>query len=131
MARFWRSSATARWSVALAMTAELLIPGDLSWIKKRGCCFSTAAVIGYWRSVQTGPSFATRADATDGHLVRIFSPAKSAEFLKPRGLQFGPDGHLYCVALDEVVAFDFTTGACLGTTVQFQRLNGQALAFFP
>ena len=70
-------------------------------------------------------------DTTDGHLVRVFSPTKLAEFRKPRGLRFGPDGHLYCVAQDEVVAFDFTKGACLGTTVQFQRLNGQALAFFP
>ena len=70
-------------------------------------------------------------DFTDGHLVRVLSPAKLAEFRKPRGLRFGPDGHLYCVAQDEVVAFDFTSGACLGTTVQFQRLNGQALAFFP
>jgi hypothetical protein len=58
-------------------------------------------------------------------------PAKLAEFRKPRGLRFGPDGHFYCVAQDEVVAFDFTKGACLGTTLQFQRLNGQALAFFP
>ena len=70
-------------------------------------------------------------DATDGHLVRVFSPTKLAEFRRPRGLRFGPDGHLYCVAQDEVVAFDFTTGACLGITVQLQRLNGQALAFFP
>src|SRR3984885_5215105 len=70
-------------------------------------------------------------DTTDGHLVRVFSPTKLAEFRKPRGLRFGPDGHLYCVTQDEVVAFDFTKGACLGTTVQFQRLNGQALAFFP
>ena len=70
-------------------------------------------------------------DTTDGHLVRVFSPTKLAGFRKPRGLRFGPDGHLYCVAQDEVVAFDFTTGACLGTTVQFQRLNGQALAFLP
>jgi hypothetical protein len=70
-------------------------------------------------------------DTADGHLVRVFSPTKLAEFRKPRGLRFGPDGHLYCVAQDEVVAFDFTKGACLGTTVQFQRLNGQALAFFP
>src|ERR1700722_17223255 len=70
-------------------------------------------------------------DATNGHLVRVFSPTKLAEFRKPRGLRFGPDGHLYCVAQDEVVAFDFTTGACLGITVQLQRLNGQALAFFP
>jgi DNA-binding beta-propeller fold protein YncE len=70
-------------------------------------------------------------DTTDGHLVRVFSPTKLAEFRKPRGLRFGPDGHLYCVAQDEVVAFDFTKGACLGTILQFQRLNGQALAFFP
>jgi DNA-binding beta-propeller fold protein YncE len=69
-------------------------------------------------------------DTTDGHLVRVFSPTRSAEFRKPRGLRFGPDGHLYCVAQDEIVAFDFTKGTCLGTTVQLQRLNGQALAFF-
>ena len=68
-------------------------------------------------------------DTTDGHLVRVFSPTKLAEFRKPRGL--GPDGHLYCVAQDEVVAFDFTTGACLGAVVQFPRLNGQALEFIP
>ena len=70
-------------------------------------------------------------DSTDGHLVRVFCPMKLAEFRKPRGLRFGPDGHLYCVAQDEVVAFDFMKGVCLGTTVQFPRLNGQALAFFP
>jgi DNA-binding beta-propeller fold protein YncE len=70
-------------------------------------------------------------DTVDGHLVRVFSPAEMAEFRKPRGLRFGPDGYLYCVAQDEVVAFDFTKGACLGTTVKFQRLNGQALEFFP
>jgi hypothetical protein len=70
-------------------------------------------------------------DATDRRLVRVFSPTKLAEFRKPRGLRFGPDGHLYCVVQDEVVAFDFTTDACLGSSVQFQRLNGHALAFFP
>jgi hypothetical protein len=70
-------------------------------------------------------------DTTDGHLVRIFSPTKLAEFRKPRGLRFGPDGYLYCVAQDEVVAFDFAKGACLGSVVQLQRLNGQALEFFP
>jgi hypothetical protein len=70
-------------------------------------------------------------DAADGHLVRVFSPAGSVEFHKPRGLRFGPDGHLYCVAQDEVVAFDFATGECLGATVQLPRLNGQALVFFP
>lgn len=70
-------------------------------------------------------------DATDGHLVRVFAPAGSAEFRKPRGLRFGPDGHLYCVARDEVVAFDFATGRYLGTAVTLPRLNGQALIFFP
>ena len=70
-------------------------------------------------------------DAADGHLVRVFDPKGLAEFRRPRGLRFGPDGNLYCVAQDEVVAFDFANGECLGTMVQFPRLHGQALAFFP
>ena len=70
-------------------------------------------------------------DTRDGNLVRVFSPNKLAEFRKPRGLRFGPDGHLYCVAQDEVDAYDFTKGACLGSIVKFERLNGQALEFFP
>jgi hypothetical protein len=44
---------------------------------------------------------------------------------------FREDGRLYCVALDEVVAFDFDTAKCLGAVVQMAQLNGQALAFFP
>jgi DNA-binding beta-propeller fold protein YncE len=70
-------------------------------------------------------------DATDGHLVRVFSPNGDAELRKPRGLRFGPDGNLCCAAENEVVAFDFASGECLGAVVRLTRLNGQALAFFP
>lgn len=66
-----------------------------------------------------------------GRLVRVFSAEGLAAFRKPRGLRFGPDGNLYCVAQDEVVAFDFKSGRCLGAVVRFSRLYGQALIFFP
>jgi hypothetical protein len=52
-------------------------------------------------------------------------------FRKPRGLRFGPHGRLYCVAEDEVVAFDFETGDCLGAVARLPDLNGQAVIFFP
>jgi hypothetical protein len=68
--------------------------------------------------------------AFDGQLIRVMSAGKSAEFRKPRGLRFGPDGTLYCAARDEVVAFDFETGRCLGAIVQYPRLNGQAVVLF-
>jgi len=70
-------------------------------------------------------------DATDGHLVRVFSPNGKAEFRKPRGLRFGPGRLLCCVARDEVVGFDFASGECLGAIARLPRLNGQALVFFP
>lgn len=70
-------------------------------------------------------------DARDGHLVRVFSPNGKAEFGKPRGLRFAPNGVLYCVARDEVVGFDFATGECLGAIARLPRLNGQALVLFP
>jgi hypothetical protein len=67
----------------------------------------------------------------DGDLVRVFSPKGKAEFRKPRGLRFAPNGILCCVARDEVVGFDFASGECLGAIVRLPRLNGQALEFFP
>jgi len=69
-------------------------------------------------------------DWTDGRLVRVLAPDRQARFGKPRGLRFGRDGKLYCVAQDEVVAFDFATGECLGSTVSLPSLNGQAVIFF-
>jgi len=69
--------------------------------------------------------------AADGRLIRVFAAAGAAEFRRPRGLRFGPDGILYCVARDEVMAFDFASGRCLGAVVRYPRLNGQAVVFFP
>ena len=70
-------------------------------------------------------------NATDGHLLRVFSPNGKAEFRKPRGLRFAPNGVLYCVARDEVVGFDFASGECQGAVVRLSRLNGQAVVVFP
>lgn len=69
-------------------------------------------------------------DGTTGHVVRIFKPDGSVCFRNPRGLRFGPDGDLYCVARDEVVRFDFQTGSYAGAIVRLPRLFGQAVEFF-
>ena len=69
-------------------------------------------------------------DRTDGRLVRVLPPGRGIGFRKPRGLRFGPDGKLYCVAQDEVVVFDFVSGKCLGAVVRLPGLNGQAVIFF-
>jgi hypothetical protein len=69
-------------------------------------------------------------DHADGRLARVLVPTPGVRFQKPRGLRFGPRG-LYCVSQDEVVAFDFGTGDCLGAAVSLAGLNGQAVIFFP
>jgi hypothetical protein len=70
-------------------------------------------------------------DVRNGHLVRVLYAAGQPKFRKPRGLRFGPEGRLYCVTQDEIVAFDFETGECLDAAIGLPSLNGQALIFVP
>jgi DNA-binding beta-propeller fold protein YncE len=70
-------------------------------------------------------------DSRSGALVRVFSVDPGISFQRPRGLRFGPDGRLYCVTRDNVMAFDFDDGRCLGPLVKMPGLNGQAIVFFP
>jgi len=70
-------------------------------------------------------------DSTSGRLLlRTVKADGSVRFRSPRGLRFGPDGNLYCVAPDEVVCFEFETGAYAGAIVSLSDLFGQALEFF-
>jgi DNA-binding beta-propeller fold protein YncE len=70
-------------------------------------------------------------DPASGQLVRVLAPERSVGFRRPRGLRFGPDGRLYCVGKEHVVAFDFATGSFAGPVVHLARLNGQALVLVP
>ncbi len=69
-------------------------------------------------------------DTRSGALLRVFAPPAGVPFSRPRGLRFGPDGHLYCTARDSVIAFDYASGRCVGVVVDCPRLNGQAIEFF-
>lgn len=64
-------------------------------------------------------------DCADGHLVRVLVPIDGARLQEPRGLRFDPHGRLYCVAQDEIVAFDFETGDCIGPIVTLPAPNGR------
>ena len=70
-------------------------------------------------------------DRSTGSLVRVFTPPSGVGFHQPRGIGFGPDGNLYCVARDNVMAFDFGDGRFLDSFVHMPRLNGQGIVFFP
>jgi DNA-binding beta-propeller fold protein YncE len=69
-------------------------------------------------------------DSENGRLIRVLKPDGAACFRNPRGLRFGPDGQLYCVARDAVVPFDFQTGVSVRPRIRLTRLFGQALEFF-
>jgi hypothetical protein len=66
-------------------------------------------------------------EPSTGRLVRVFAPDPAVGFARPRGLRFGPDGRLYCVGRDHVLAIDFSTGAYLEVVARLPRLNGQAV----
>jgi DNA-binding beta-propeller fold protein YncE len=70
-------------------------------------------------------------DPATGRLVRVLTPEPGAQFARPRGLRFGPDGRLYCVGRDQVVAFDFATGTYVGVIAELPKLNGQAVLLLP
>ncbi|QCP52357.1 hypothetical protein FAZ95_24570 [Trinickia violacea] len=69
-------------------------------------------------------------DGATGRRVRVLAADSSTRFQRPRGLRFGPGGYLFCVARDNVLAFDFADGRCLGPIIDMPKLNGQAIAFF-
>lgn len=60
-------------------------------------------------------------DPSTRRLVRVFAPEPAVGFARPRGLRFGPDGRLYCVGKDHVVAFDFSTGRILVPSRDYQN----------
>ena len=70
-------------------------------------------------------------DPSTGRLVRVLTPDPAVKFTRPRGLRFGPEGQLYCVGRDHIVAFDFPSGRFLGLIAELQRLNGQAVLPLP
>jgi DNA-binding beta-propeller fold protein YncE len=70
-------------------------------------------------------------DALTGQLVRILAPDPSLGFRRPRGLRLIPEGRLYWVGEEHVVAFDYPSGEFQGASIRLERLNGQAVAIVP
>jgi DNA-binding beta-propeller fold protein YncE len=88
-----------------------LSPLDLAIAPSGNIVVSSEHLFGAANAVTTVREY----DHANGHLLRVLVPNYGVQFQKPRGLRFGPHDRLYCVAQDEVVAFDFHTGDCLGS----------------
>jgi DNA-binding beta-propeller fold protein YncE len=65
-----------------------------------------------------------------GRLLRVLQADGASRFHNPRGLRIGPDGRLYCVGRDSVVAFEYETSTLSEEVITFPGLFGQALVFF-
>jgi DNA-binding beta-propeller fold protein YncE len=114
------------------LTPRLVTDPELSPLDLKLAPNGNIVVASEWPFGAAGAATSVREyDPVTGGLVRVFAPEPSAGFRRPRGLRFGPDGRLYCVGEDHVVAFDFATGSFAGPVVEFQRLNGQALVLLP
>ena len=100
-----------------------LSPLDLELAPDRNIVVASERPFGAQDAVTTVREY----DPATGRLVRVFAPGPATGFRRPRGLRFGPDGRLYCVSEDQVVAFDFRTGDVAGPVVRLARLSGQAL----
>jgi DNA-binding beta-propeller fold protein YncE len=106
---------------------EHLSPLDLTLAPNGNFVTSSEVPFGSQDAMTSVREYETRT----GKLVRVFRADGSVGFQQPRGLRFAPDGRLFCVARDEVVAFDFTSTKMLGAAVRLSQLHGQALEFFP
>jgi hypothetical protein len=104
-----------------------LSPLDLTLAPNGNIVTSSEVPFGYDGAVTSVREY----DARTAKLVRVLRPDRSVRFRRPRGLRFSPDGRLFCVSREEVVAFDFESTKMLGAVVRFDELHGQALEFFP
>jgi DNA-binding beta-propeller fold protein YncE len=113
-------------------TPRLVTDPELSPLDLKLAPGGTIVVASEWPfGAQDAATSVREYDPATGRLVRVFAPAPAAGFRRPRGVRFGPDGRLYCVGEDQVVAFDFRTGGFAGSVVRLARLYGQALVLVP
>ena len=114
------------------LTPRLVTDPELSPLDLAIAPGGSLVVSSEWPFGSTAASATIREyDPSTGHLLRVLAPPPAVGFARPRGLRFGPDGTLYCVGRDHVIAFDFPTGRFLGVTAELPGLNGQAVLLLP